>query len=561
MNDSSTKINALKQKSVDLVSPIKLFILIFFIRLINAFTLQTYFQADEYYQCLEPAHNFVYGYGYITWEWKERLRSSIHPWLYALGYSFVGENRQLIEYMPKIIGAVIASIGEFYLYYFVKRYEECNVERRMVLKVEQKEGMPPNESKMTKVKESSEPHDLAWVTLWLSLLNPFNWYVSTRSFSNNLETTLTIVALYYWPWNQVDGKIHNRNWYTSLACGIVSCIIRPTNALIWLPLGIWLLVNMHKQISYKWIAFSLLEIVLLFAANTYLDYIFYGELTFPIYNFLNFNVIRNLSIFYGVAPWHFYIFQAVPLMMMLYLPLLVLGIYKSIKLNIMLITSLIYLIGFSTIQHKEFRFIMPLQPLMMYYASKGYHSLQIKYFIIPGIFLNMAIAIFFSNINERGVIDLTNYIAQNLLQSGNYINNNINNDAAYPQFGLIMPCHSTPWQSKMHNPDLNAWFLTCEPPLHLERPSLEEVKMYRDESDQFYDDPEKFLRQHILVENGKVDRALGLPEYIAIFEPLQEVIEKEMGHKYVEIHRFFNSLFHWDERRRGDIILYKRIQT
>jgi phosphatidylinositol glycan class B len=36
--------------------------------------------------------------------------------------------------------------------------------------------------------------------LWMTVLNPWQWYCSTRTFSNSLETTLTIAALCYWPW-------------------------------------------------------------------------------------------------------------------------------------------------------------------------------------------------------------------------------------------------------------------------------------------------------------------------------------------------------------------------
>jgi GPI mannosyltransferase 3 len=32
---------------------------------------QTFFQPDEFYQALEPAHHLVFGYGYLTWEWRD----------------------------------------------------------------------------------------------------------------------------------------------------------------------------------------------------------------------------------------------------------------------------------------------------------------------------------------------------------------------------------------------------------------------------------------------------------------------------------------------------------
>lgn len=32
---------------------------------------QTFFQPDEFYQALEPAHRLVFGYGHLTWEWRD----------------------------------------------------------------------------------------------------------------------------------------------------------------------------------------------------------------------------------------------------------------------------------------------------------------------------------------------------------------------------------------------------------------------------------------------------------------------------------------------------------
>jgi phosphatidylinositol glycan class B len=46
--------------------------------------------------------------------------------------------------------------------------------------------------------------------LWMTVLNPWQWYCSTRTFSNSLETTLTIAALCYWPWELLaGGDAHN----------------------------------------------------------------------------------------------------------------------------------------------------------------------------------------------------------------------------------------------------------------------------------------------------------------------------------------------------------------
>ena len=213
------------------LSSYKLFAFIFIFRLANSFAIETFFQADEFFQALEPAHHFVYGYGYLTWEWKQQLRSAIHPLIYVLGYKLVGDNTTLVCISPKVINALIAAIGEYNLYKFIIVYDS---------------------------------EKLAWITLMLSLFNPFNWYVITRSFSNNLEMVFTVLALRFWPWNK---KINGR-WYISLGFGFVSCIIRPTNILIWIPLGIWLLISI--RITLKWVALSFLEVVLIPVSYTHL---------------------------------------------------------------------------------------------------------------------------------------------------------------------------------------------------------------------------------------------------------------------------------------------------
>lgn len=60
-----------------------LFTALFLFRIVNALTIRTYFQPDEYWQSLEVANVLVYDYGYLTWEWRYGLRSILHPLLFA----------------------------------------------------------------------------------------------------------------------------------------------------------------------------------------------------------------------------------------------------------------------------------------------------------------------------------------------------------------------------------------------------------------------------------------------------------------------------------------------
>ncbi|KAJ1553472.1 hypothetical protein HK096_007703, partial [Nowakowskiella sp. JEL0078] len=65
---------------------LKLYLTCLAFRIFNAFAVQTYFDPDEYWQAPEIAHRIVFGYGHVTWEWESKIRSFVHPLLYAIGY-------------------------------------------------------------------------------------------------------------------------------------------------------------------------------------------------------------------------------------------------------------------------------------------------------------------------------------------------------------------------------------------------------------------------------------------------------------------------------------------
>ena len=64
----------------------RIFFTLLCLRIFNALTICTFFQPDEYYQSLEPAWNVVYGYGEITWEWKEVIRGFMYPSIFAIAW-------------------------------------------------------------------------------------------------------------------------------------------------------------------------------------------------------------------------------------------------------------------------------------------------------------------------------------------------------------------------------------------------------------------------------------------------------------------------------------------
>ncbi|OBA19327.1 GPI mannosyltransferase 3 [Metschnikowia bicuspidata var. bicuspidata NRRL YB-4993] len=479
---------------------------VFFFRLLNAFFIRTFFQPDEYYQALEPAHRLVYGYGYLTWEWHEALRSSLHPLLYAFAYKlfniFILESWAVVV-APKIMGALIATTSDIYTYWFASRYWQSP--------------------------------SVAKVALGLSLISSWNWYVSTRSFLNNLEMALTAAGLSYWPWHQYKLM----PLLISCLFGFLSCIVRPTNSILWAFLAVCLLAKNIRRFSR--LVSLLVSVSLVFMLTSMLaslaDRFFYGRWTFPIYNFLEFNVFRNLLIFYGSAPWHFYLLQGIPLILMGYLPLFCLAIYQYRRTTLVGL-CVFFVSAFSLIAHKEFRFLQPLHPVMITLCAKTIYQRRhinlAKLFVFVVVIFHLFIAYFFTRVHEAGEIRVVELLRD---------------DPMVESIGFLTPCHSTPWHSMFHRPDLisKSWFLTCEPPLHFESGTAENIQTYRDQLDLFFDDPVTFL-QSLPYE---------WPSHLVLFQPMQKVAMSELT-EYYECKRVFNGYFHWDPRRSGDIIVYCR---
>ena len=75
-------------------------------RFCNTLTVQTYHVPDEHWQSLEVAHQLVFGYGHLTWEWREHIRSYIFPLLYALPFAVLRTFR--LDYVFAMVSTRLA---------------------------------------------------------------------------------------------------------------------------------------------------------------------------------------------------------------------------------------------------------------------------------------------------------------------------------------------------------------------------------------------------------------------------------------------------------------------
>lgn len=326
------------------------------------------------------------------------------------------------------------------------------------------------------------------------------------------------------------------------------------------------------------------------ASAAIIDRLYYGLWTFPPLRFVYFNITQSLAIFYGSNRLDYYLTEGVPLLLMTMVPFAILGLYRGLTSSIsrpskpaqsslqemvpsmLAWTSVFMIASLSLISHKEARFLYPLLPsLHLFVASPLAHfARRLKSWrasLVGALFAsNVVIAIYTSQVHQRGVVDVMTF-----LRSEHEARTHPGNTTV----AFLMPCHSTPWRSHLIHSTIDAWALTCEPPIDI---AMDQRSTYEDEADVFYNSPSVWLEQNmeqltmINTLDGKnnkgqdqkrnVDgRLIGTgrlwPRYLVFFqqlEPQMKEILKEAP--YRECWRGFNTHWHDDWRRQGDVVVW-----
>lgn len=323
------------------------------VRVAIALSTEGFFQPDEYFQALEPAHHYVFGYGHLTWEWVSPapLRSIIYPalnippfWLIkTLGLD--ARHPELLIAGPRVVHGLLAAITDIGIREITKR----------VL-------------------------DDAFVSTayFVSLTSLFHSLSLSRSMSNSLETSLTTAALSYYPWNNARSiQVQSTRTRMCIVFAALACAIRPTNAIIWVYMFGVLFLRLGHRLSQGFILIRDCFVVgaLATLAVFVLDSAFYGKPTLSLLNFLRVNA-SPVSLFYGSSPWHYYLSQALPILCSTSLPFVLHGMHLAVQnneKNLKTMFGCIFwtLVVFSLVGHKEWRFLHPLLPMLHIFASRS----------------------------------------------------------------------------------------------------------------------------------------------------------------------------------------------
>ncbi|KZS96324.1 glycosyltransferase family 22 protein [Sistotremastrum niveocremeum HHB9708] len=442
-------------------------VLIFALRISIAVLTRTFFQPDEFFQCLEPAHRLAFGYGHLTWEWlsAKPIRTIAYPAPWALLYkglqwAHLDETSALII-VPKIFAGFLAAFTDIAIHGIVCRH------------LGRKYGS---------------------VVLFLSLSSFFHSLALTRTLATSMETILTTVALSFWPFSDVP---FTRRVRVALSIAAFSCILRPTSAIIWSFLFIDLFI-FRKAGLEMW--FSIISRCAALAIGSAFDrFGFSSQYSPSILNFLGINS-SSVASFYGRMPWHYYIVQALPILCNTSLPFALQGTFSALRGNHMAMKRMAMLViwtifTYSLIGHKEWRFLHPILPLLHVLSAKAIVDASQNFpnkWIHPSISIRRTHAIFLLS-----TIPLSIYV---ILFHGRAQIEVMEHLRGIPSFelcsiGFLMPCHSTPWQSHLHRPELgpgSLWALGCEAPL----PPISDVRVYRDQTDLFFESPIAYLTTH-----------------------------------------------------------------
>jgi phosphatidylinositol glycan class B len=420
------------------------------------------------------------------------------------------------------------------------------------------------------------------VQLPLSLFSPWQFFCSVRTLSNALETALTAAALALWPFatggrragppkdsRAVEGHVAgpNRAWGTmgklraSLILAAVATCLRPTNVLVWAPLAVQLLLS--HAISPLRVVTEAVGCGYVFgmakSANrdrsvvvfltTLLDRWYYGFWTFPPLRFLHFNINQDLAVFYGRNRRDYYLTEGLPLLLTTALPFALLGMYRGLRsANPLAWMAVFFIVCLSLISHKEVRFLFPILPALHVLAAKPLARLDRSrsWLKMAGLALilalNLAVAVYTTQVHQRGAVDVTHFLRADHEARMAF------DPGAVTTVGFLMPCHSTPWRSHFVHAGIRAWALGCEPPVDV---PLAGRAGYLDEADRFYADPAAWVGSEM---------GAGLrkwPQRVAMFEQLVPAVGGVLRQRgYDECWRGFNSHWHDDWRRRGDILVW-----
>lgn len=425
---------------------VHVWLLLLAFRLLGVVLVQSWFVPDEVYQSTEVAHRAVFGTGHLSWEWKYGLRSPLHPAVFAVIFKALKrlglDSHAAIVNAPRIFHAVLFSLGDVAF-------------RRLA-------------TKLLLTKDAAFYSTITYLSSW------FVFYCAPRTLSNSLETALTLIALLWYPFER---KHLNDLVWPYISIGVLTIVIRPTAALLWIVFGLYHLWRHPKPVRLVFLT-VLPAAVPVLLLSVVVDSLCYARPTSSLWNFLSFNVLQGGSAHFGVHPWYWYFSEGLTSVLTLQLVPIVFGLFCSFRPTLLpFVAASFYVIFHSFLPHKEQRFLLPVIPLLCLYAGPFFSRIRFRrVMVLTMVLVNTAIALYCGLRHQVGPYNAADSVLSMARKESN------------ASLLALMPCYSIPGHSYFHYEVRSIRMLDCSPSVSPGEGS--------DEADMFHEDPEMWIDRH-----------------------------------------------------------------
>jgi hypothetical protein len=315
---------------------------------------------DEVFQTQEPAHRLAYGYGVVTWEWREGIRSWAFPaFLAALmrATDWMGSGSAGYLWATTVLLSIISLTTVWFGFAWAK--QASAIEAAVIA--------------------------AAGCAIWYELV-----IFSPRTLTEVLAAHILLPGLYLSAF--AEGRWEKRKlFFAGILCGLA------------MSLRIQLLPPVAVAVLYacrsRWrarVPVVLAGILLPVAIFGVVDAVTWS---YPFQSFFRYfwiNAIEGRSALYGVEPWYWYL----AILLRHLGPILFLALLGIRRSPFLAWIALAILLPHSLLAHKEVRFIYPLIPILITLAALGVVELAreldhlVKVRISPKVVVAIALAAF-----------------------------------------------------------------------------------------------------------------------------------------------------------------------
>ncbi|CAJ1993486.1 GPI alpha-mannosyltransferase III [Leishmania donovani] len=378
-----------------------LLLLLLLYRVTLCMTLQTAESPDEWWQSEEVAYKMVFGRGQLTWEWDEAIRSYVFPAIFAaplLVLKCTGTDTALTVWASsRCVQAFIFFAHDCTMLALAQRLDDL----RRCLNSRRSGRHAFSAPLFSTVSESTgakcRTPTIASTTLAMVVVEWFLINTGVRSYSNVPESLFFLLSLY------------QTSYPLFLLWAGVACAMRVTAAFAALPVFIvhaWRLCGEMGVARCLLIAFTTVSMVVGISAGVcFVDYIFYHRLVFTPYNFLKFNYLLGVSKYYGVhAPyWYFVTLPAMAapfVFFLVWMPVCWCWMQEAEKHHMSGSAPHAQSTLFSgsssrTLRQEIKRWAFVGAPTLMIYSSLEHKEMRFVYFLLPLLLLISSVVVVF----------------------------------------------------------------------------------------------------------------------------------------------------------------------